>query len=215
MLNGSLFWGEEIFLATDVSRQAAIARGIELQQRLEASSHPVLRRTGTKAKAKTLFREIQSYLLNASDQKLIQEPPHEIYSQLRLTPLKDGLFDLSVGDTRNFKRDPQLPHFTRQDGGWFDFQLLIRETSAGLEILAYDFELRLLDHSQISFVRFDVNPPDHQNEAKALRAHLHLNVDDDGMAVPAPLLSPFEVFDLFIHGIRSMGRIRRVDRPLS
>ncbi|HZI13653.1 MAG TPA: hypothetical protein VE153_24965 [Myxococcus sp.] len=156
---------------------------------------------------------MQSYLIKASDRKLIKEPHHEIYSLLKLTELSGGLFGLSVGDVRNFKRDPQLPHFTRSDGGWFDFQLLVREDSSGLEIVAYDFELRLVENRQVSFLRFDVNPPGHDNETKALRAHLHLNSDDDGMAVPAPILTPFEIFDIFIHSVRSSGRVRRLDLP--
>lgn len=188
---------------------------MDLQLRIESSAHPVLRRSGAKATAKTLLREIQSYLIKASDQKLIKEPHHEIYSLLRMTPLESSLVDISVGETRNFHRNPELPHFTRKDGGWFDFQILVREDSFGLVVLAYDFELRLVDQGQVSFVRFDLNPPDHRNEEKALRAHMHLNSDDDGMSIPAPILSPFEVFDLFIHGMQSTGRIRRIDRPAS
>jgi len=190
-------------LGTDVSRDAALVRGVELQLRIQASAHSTFRRTGARARAVALYREMQSYLIKASDRKLIKEPHHEIYSLLKLTELSGGLFGLSVGDVRNFKRDPQLPHFTRSDGGWFDFQLLVREDSSGLEIVAYDFELRLVENRQVSFLRFDVN----------LRAHLHLNSDDDGMAVPAPILTPFEIFDIFIHSVRSSGRVRRLDLP--
>nr|WP_164933281.1 hypothetical protein [Corallococcus coralloides] len=201
-------------MASDVSAVAALIRGVDLQTRLQNSAHSVLRRTGAQAKASSLFREIRGYLQKASDKKFIRESPHLIYENLKLTRLEDGMFDISVGDVRNFRRDLNLPHFTRADGGWFDFQLLIREGASELEVVAYDFELRLPGGGQISFLRFDVNPPGHDNESKSLRAHVHLNSDDDGFSVPAPILSPFEVFDVFIFGVQSTGRVRRIERTL-
>lgn len=51
-----------------------------------------------------------------------------------------------------------------------------------------------------AFLRFDLNLPDHRNEARELRCHLHPGSDD--ILIPAPLLTPAEMLTLFIDGIR-------------
>jgi hypothetical protein len=157
-----------------------------------------------------LYLEIRAYLLKASDQKLICEKQPFIMKELRFSNLADGFSTIAVGNERNFRRDPQLPHFTRPDGSWFDFQLLLSEKDCGLEIVAYDFELRVVNVPQIEFVRLDLNPPDGRPSGALLRSHLHLSSDDDGLSVPAPVLSPFEALDLFLHGVRNVGRVRRL-----
>ncbi len=90
----------------------------------------------------------------------------------------------------------------------------MKEEPGRAEIIAYDFELRLPAGSGFEFVRFDLNPP--QSAARpgglpedGLRSHVHLNADDDGLVAPAPVMSPFEILDLFLHGIRRTGRVRR------
>src|SRR5262249_5563739 len=115
-----------------------------------------------------------------------------------------------IGTVRNFNRTKDLPHLTRRsDGAWFDFQLLVEEEGGGAEIIAYDFELRLPPGSGVEFMRLDMNPPGSDNQEDGLRSHLHLNAADDGLVAPAPVMSPFEILDLFLHGIRRVGRIRR------
>lgn len=115
---------------------------------------------------------------------------------------------MAIGAVRNFDRDRALPHLTRPDDAWFDFQLLCRSRGCATEILAYDWEIRFDNRSPVSFVRFDLNPPAHDNEADGLRSHLHLSSDDDGHSVPAPIMTPFEVLDLFLFGLQRTGRER-------
>jgi hypothetical protein len=51
-----------------------------------------------------------------------------------------------------------------------------------------------------SFLRFDLNLPEHENQQRELRCHLHPGSDD--VLVPAPMMSPLEVLDLFTHEAR-------------
>lgn len=193
-------------MAIEVSQTAALRRRVDLQERLWQASH---RRVGKSVSAIQLYREIRGYLIKASDQKLINESQKSIHQALLFFgPNRKGYFDIAVGRTRNFNRTKDLPHFTRRDGGWFDFQLQVEEKGTQAEILAYDFELRLPEGNGIDFVRFDLNPPGHENEEHGLRSHFHLNADDDGLAAPAPVMSPFEILDLFLHGLCRTGRIR-------
>lgn len=150
-------------------------------------------------------------MIKASDQRLIAQSPSEVRALLPRPVGTDasGTFDIAVGNVRNFRRDRALPHFSRADGAWFDFQLLVREHGGTASILAYGFELRMLDERPFSFVRFDLNPPDHDNADDGLRSHLHLGTDDDGFSVPAPMMSPLEILDLFLFRLRS-GPRRRV-----
>ncbi|XYH92605.1 hypothetical protein ACMHYB_32605 [Sorangium sp. So ce1128] len=68
---------------------------------------------------------------------------------------------------------------------------------------------RALDYERTRLSGLDLNPPGHGNNDDGLRSHLHLNADDDGLAVSAPVMSPFEILDLFLHGLRRVGRVRR------
>lgn len=209
MRNGSPYWAVEISLAVDVTTAGALRRRLRLQERLAASAHPVFRGASAADSAKRLYRDIRTYLIKASDERIICDSPRQIFEKLMIASTGGGHFEIAVGTTRNFSRNRELPHFSRPDGAWFDFQLTAREEGRGVAILAYDFELRLPGVSPIGFLRFDLNPPDHPNDDDGLRSHVHLNSDDDGFASPAPVLSPFEILDLFLHGLMCVGRIRR------
>lgn len=191
----------------DVSAAVALARRQELQRRLgEASGAPFHPRT-----ARECCQEIRSYLIKASDQKLIDQSPSEV-RRLLLGPFskgRSGIYDIAVGNVRNFRRERSLPHFSRSDGAWFDFQLLVQEHTGATTIVSYGFELRMLDERPFSFVRFDLNPPGHANDDDGLRSHLHLGTDDEGFSIPAPVMSPFEILDLFLFGLRA-GQRRRI-----
>jgi hypothetical protein len=81
-----------------------------------------------------------------------------------------------------------------------------------LELIAYDFELcfpeRLHQEARFPrFVRFDLNPPAHGNESRGLRCHMHPGHDD--LLAPAPLMSPFDVLDLFVAGLVLPERPRK------
>lgn len=195
---------------------------MDLQNRLWEVAHATFHRipdaqrqvraplAGQYASGKRLYRDIKSYLIKASDQRILQESLTVIHQNLLFTgPHADGYFDIAVGTVRNFNRVKSFPHFTRRDGAWFDFQLQIREEDNRADIIAYDFELRLPAGGSFNFVRFDLNPPGASPENDGLRSHLHLNSDDDGMAIPAAVMSPFEILDLFLYGLHRSGRVRR------
>jgi len=201
-------------LANDVSSYGASLRRIDLQDRLRNAAHTSVHGTGNHASAKRLHHDIRKYLFNASAQRLLNDAPEVIRKNLLFTnPKGDNHFDIAVGTVRNFKRTKDLPHFTRRDGGWFDFQLLVKEEDGRAEILTYDFELRLPSGSCFDFVRFDLNPPDERAKVRdGLRSHVHINSDDDGLSAPAPVMSPFEILDLFLHGLFQTGRVRHSAR---
>lgn len=147
---------------------------------------------------------------------LVKESPQEVHRILKISRWRPdltgaGQVDIAVGDVRNFRRDPTFPRFTRQDGSWFDFQLTIRVVTGGYSVVSYDFEIRFVHQPRLGFLRFDLNPPGHGNDEDGLRSHLHLNVDDDGFSIPTPMLSPFEVLDIFLHGVSPTGRVRRLE----
>jgi hypothetical protein len=73
--------------------------------------------------------------------KLLAEPPPGVVEKLRELKLRDNAYCI-VGGDKNQERDRSLGHFERDDGAWFDFSVTVREGRQGLELLAYDFEIR-------------------------------------------------------------------------
>jgi hypothetical protein len=150
-----------------------------------------------------LFCSLQSALDDASDRLILREDMAAIRTILR-TPYVDGYDEIiTMGARRNFNRDPQLPHFTRDDGAWFDFAITLRE---GV-VVSYSFEIRFL-HGEPPWVRVDLNPPDHNNDQRGMRCHLHVASDDDGMVVPFQDPGPLGVLELLLAGLRRTGRVR-------
>lgn len=111
-------------------------------------------------------------------------------------------------DVRNNKRDKTKPHFLRDDGAWFDFAI----TLVGDDVVAYSFEIRSVPGLNVPWIRFDLNPPDHTNADRGLRAHVHLGSDDDGLSIPYRACEPEELLDLLIDGLRQQRRQRNVMR---
>jgi len=198
-------------MGVDVSKAAALERSKKLQERQWQAAAPNMD-IARHGEAKRLHRAIRTYLINASDQHLIRESEKAIYELFLMIKCKGNDFDLAVGDVRNFNRNPALPHFTRSsDGAWFDFQLLAHEVSGTVEIKAYDFEIRFLT-SKPEFIRYDLNLANHKNATIALRSHMHPGNDDEGLAVPAPIMTPFEILDLFLHGVSPLNVTQRTGR---
>jgi len=176
---------------------------------------------GLPSTSKTLFDEIRGMLLKARKNDLLatsQDEVHRIvkcfsshndpqlHGQLRRSNLHEHAFCI-VGGNKNFHRNEALPHLRRSDGAWFDFSITVREVGGVVELLAYNFEIRLPSCHGVPFLRFDLNPPGHDNEARELRCHLHAGHDD--LQIPAPLMSPREVLTLFLEGLRAdRGRTR-------
>ena len=185
-------------------------RAKERQRRILSTG---LRWEGT---AKDLFRQIRKHLLDASASEHIKTPPHEILRLIKLTPKTDEEIAITGGE-KDFGRTFQRPHFKRADGAGFDFVITLREKKGGtIELLAYDYELRFppaaIEASTDTrllptFLRFDLNLPGHDNEHDALRCHLHPGADD--ILVPAPLLGPLEMLDLFLYEIAPRDPERR------
>lgn len=163
--------------------------------------------------ATELWRSLRMALIHASNARkiksspreitdcvlLLDEPPPQVSRQLREQNLHRNAACI-VGGEKNQNRDPSLPHLKRNDGAWFDFSITVRELDGRLELLAYDFEIRLAPGMGAPFLRFDLNLPDHRNHDRELRCHLHPGYDD--ILVPAPLMSPIELLTLFIEGAR-------------
>jgi hypothetical protein len=204
-------------LAPDVSERGALNRRLKFQERTQAAGHHVLAGEGLATTGKELGHEIQRYLCRAADLKLIRQSVTEVRARLVIAEVKGELgtqWDIAVGSVRNFKRNPSLPHFSRPDGWWFDFQLLVEEVGGRPLIVAYDFELRPPPPEgrpppPFSFLRFDLNPPTHANDDDGLRSHMHLGSDDDGYSIPCAMMSPFEILDIFLHRFRATGRARQ------
>ena len=92
-------------LATDVSSAGALARRKELQARLWGGAHRAVKGTRNHASGKGLHREILTYLINASDQRLLAEAQTQLYKLVQCEgPNREGCFDIAVGTVRNFDR---------------------------------------------------------------------------------------------------------------
>ena len=166
---------------------------------------------------RSLHREIQAHLLRACDEKLLALKPQDIYARLKLStsplgphPEYAGIY----GGEKDLKRTGEMPRFLRRDGAWFTFTITVRTRNATpLELAAYDFELcfperHVIDARLPRFVRFDLNPPEHGNQIKGLRCHMHPGHDD--LIAPAPLMSPLEILDLFLSSELSLpDRLRK------
>lgn len=155
---------------------------------------------------RSLHRELQAHLLRACDENLLAMKPQDIFARLKLSdsplgarPEYTGIY----GGEKDLKRTGEMPHFLRRDGAWFTFTITVRSRRAKpLELSAYDFELCFPERRQVDarlprFVRFDLNPPEHDNQIKGLRCHMHPGHDD--LIAPAPLMSPLELLDLFLN----------------
>jgi hypothetical protein len=175
-------------------------------------NHALARELALPATAAALGRELRNALIQASNTgalrsspaeifQLIQvlaEPPPMVAEQLRERKLLRDAYCI-VGGEKNQRRDPGLAHFVRDDGAWFDFSITVRQRAA-LELLAYNFEIRFPSAMGSPFLRFDLNLPEHRNEHRELRSHLHVGSDD--LYVPAPMMSPAELLGLLAHELR-------------
>jgi hypothetical protein len=147
-----------------------------------------------------LFSELRKSLRDAFDEGRLTTKPHEIFKLLKKSSISKGEMEI-VGGEKNFHRSLNKAHFMRADGAWFDFAITVACTSDGksLALVAYDFEIRFPEHVSPAFIRFDLNPPGHDNETAGLRSHLHPGSDD--LSVPSPLMSPLEILDVFLRGL--------------
>jgi hypothetical protein len=116
---------------------------------------------------------------------------------------------LEKSGTKNTDRTKSVPHFSRNDGFWFDFAIEIDQTCKPAEIIGFNFELRfpeqLIEAKQSPhFIRFDFNPPGHSND---VRLHMHPGTED--FMIPSPPMTPLEILHLFLYGFKIPERLRR------
>lgn len=152
--------------------------------------------------ATTLRAEILSLLNLASSRKILSNKPDEIRKLLKFqdsSVIKQKGYSEILGGPKNFKRNPELPHFKLHNGCWFDFAITVKEAIAPAEIIAFDFEIRHPPEISKWFLRFDLNLPDHSNDAKNMRFHFHPSNDD--IMIHSPPMSPLEILHLFLYGI--------------
>ncbi|WP_199333960.1 MULTISPECIES: hypothetical protein [Nostocaceae] len=155
--------------------------------------------------AKVLRSEIFQCLTKAYNNGLLKTKLHEIQKLLKITPSTQGIIEITGGE-RNFKRIKEIPHFEKTDGSWFDFAITVSENYKPAEIIAFDFEIRFVENKPIKFLRFDLNLPGHDNQERGIRFHLHPSSDD--LMVPSPPMSPLEILNLFLYGLKIPERPR-------
>jgi hypothetical protein len=116
----------------------------------------------------------------------------------------------------NRDRAPALPHFPRSDGAWFDFHIDLRpyegehrEHRGDLELIGYGYEIRFPSAlgCSVPWLRFDLNHPAHDNEARSIRAHFHPG--DEDLQAPSPVLHPEEALELLLCDLLRLPEKRR------
>ena len=178
----------------------------EIQQRsLEACPLKV-------TNAKELRTQIFKTLNQAHNEGFLATKLSEIHKLLKISPTEDRqqvviLGGLENGGPKNFKRSKDIPHFSRSDGCWFDFAIIIDQAPKSAEIIGFDFEIRFPEAVPIQFVRFDLNLPGHDNQSDGLRFHLHPSCDD--FMIHSPPMSPLEILHLFLYGFEISPKMRR------
>ena len=163
--------------------------------------------------ATSLWAAILKCLTTASDEKILKAKQDEIRKLLKKGASsqinKKGYAEI-MGGGKNFNRIQDIPHFKLHNGCWFDFAITIDETVSPAQIIGFDFEIRFPQREgeiAVPFLRIDLNLPDHNNDARDLRFHLHPSNDD--IMIHSPPMSPLEILHMFLYGINIPDKPRR------
>jgi hypothetical protein len=153
---------------------------------------------------------VSSYLMRAvTSGRLIDSIAH-VKRYLRLVEARESFTIYGARlEQANFNRSRDQPHFTREDGAWFDFLIAGRSrTGRTTELIAYSCELRFPETPPglPRFVRYDLNLPGHANETPGLRCHIHPGHDD--LQTVAPFLHPLDILDLCLYGLTWPEKLR-------
>lgn len=155
--------------------------------------------------AKVLRAEIVKCLTTASDNKILNTKLGDILKLIKMAPSsqvkKSGYQEIMGGD-KNQNRELHIPHFKLHNGCWFDFAITIDETISPAQTIGFDFEIRFPKKEgeiAVPFLRIDLNLPDHNNEVRNMRFHLHPSNDD--IMIHSPPMSPLEILHMFLYGI--------------
>lgn len=170
--------------------------------------------------AHQLRRHLRAVLLKASKEETLKETQGQIEALLKEAPASSSggrtqrqgtVLQLLGGgnkDGTRFSEDPsERSAFTRHDGAKLDFSLTVREGDQGVEILGYVFRITFENDKLCpSFLRIDMNLPQHANEEDGLRVHLHPGNND--LQVPMPWMTPREILILFLYGLTLPAKAR-------
>ena len=162
--------------------------------------------------AQQLRKQILRSLTRAASDGILKTPPQEIYNLLKLREAEEqgkNVFEITGGQ-RNFKRRKDIPHFERMDGCWFDFAIFINQNQRDPEIIGFNFEIRFPENYSVQFLRFDFNLPNHRNEERGMRFHIHPGHDD--FMIPSSPLSPLEILALFLNAFPINDRPRTISK---
>ena len=151
------------------------------------------------AKAKELFRRMHAAIQRASIDGTLRTNSYEASRLLGIRERTSAA--IIVGGARSWNCVPDGGVFMRRDGAWFTFTLQVMpDTDGSLRLESYSFQLCMPTGSAPLYLRFDLGGPDDGYVHEGLRSHLHPGASD--ARVPAPLLSPLELLDLFLYGLR-------------
>jgi hypothetical protein len=173
-------------------------------------------------KAKVLKAKILKCLNRASDQGILNIKPHEIHDLLKISVPDKELIELIqvsgksktskaeyyaiTGGEKNQHRTQDKQHFKLHNGCWFDFTILIEENNKSCQVIGFNFEIRFPENSSNSYLRFDLNPPNHKNNEQNMRFHLHPS--HDRIMVYSPPMSPLEILHIFLYGVSIRDKSR-------
>lgn len=162
-----------------------------------------------------LRARISKVLTNAHNAKVLKEDLSAISKLLKVDEDQQKyviIGGLEKDGTKNTDRTKQIPHFSRYDGFWFDFSIMVDQNLKPAEIIGFNFELRfpeaLIDAKQTpEFIRFDFNPPGHPND---IRLHIHPGTED--FMIPSPPITPIEILHLFLYDFQLPKKLRQASR---
>ena len=169
--------------------------------------------------AKFLRTQILQCLTLASNEKVLKTNINEIHDLLKLSQSsvvpKKGYTAITGGEKNQHHR-LDIPHFKLHNGYWFDFAITIDETCKPAKIIGFNFEIRLRkkavrvktsSHSAFRkrknlalFLRIDLSLPNHHNDERGLRFHLHPNSGD--IIIPSLPMSPLDILHMFLYGMK-------------
>jgi hypothetical protein len=162
---------------------------------------------------KELRKKISTCLNTAHDSRILREDFSSISKLLKVDEDKQRYLimgGLEKGGVKNTDRTKEIPHFSRHDGFWFDFSIMVDQTLKPAEVIGFNFELRfpesLIEAKQApQFIRFDFNPPGHSND---IRLHMHPGTED--FMIPSPPMTPLEILhrDAVLERLQSQDLIK-------
>lgn len=184
----------------DRSQKEVEQRAIALQDRICAASCPM------PDSPKALLAELRNRLALAWRDGLLVTPEHEVRALLKHEASKLDT-EVILGGTKDFARTSEAGWFRRHDDALFNFAVTVRRERDSLALLAYNFELRFPTGMTPGFVRFDLNTPDHANQDRGMRCHLHPGNDD--LQIPSPLMAPIEILELILYRCDLPAKLRK------